>query len=56
MEKKLNFLRDTNQVDWETCLKNLGLEKIIRFDFKNKTLINNLNKMGLPLKEDDLIR
>ena len=54
MEAKLNFLMNINDKDWENYLMNLGIKKIINFDFKNKTLINNLNQIGLPIKKEIL--
>ena len=53
-KQKLNFLMNINDKDWENYLMNLGIKKIINFDFKNKTLINNLNQIGLPIKKEIL--
>ena len=55
MEIKLNFLLNTDKDKWQNYLTNLGLEKIIKFDFKNLTLINNLKKR-LPVQSDTLIK
>lgn len=56
MEIKLNFLLNTKKDKWQNFLTNLGLEKIIKFDFKNVTLINNLRKRGLPVQIDNFIK
>ena len=52
MTKILNFLQEIKYDNWIKLLDNLGLEKIIKFDLYNKTLISNLNNLGVPLQKD----
>ncbi|MBL6857144.1 MAG: hypothetical protein ISQ92_00495 [Pelagibacteraceae bacterium] len=52
MEEKLNYLISIDENSWDKLLKDIGLEKIIKFNPYNEVLIKNLKKIGVPLKKD----
>ena len=56
MAEKMNFVLNVDDQKWLETLKEIKIDKIIKFDLHNKTLISNLNKLGLPLKADYLIK
>jgi surface carbohydrate biosynthesis protein len=56
LEKKLDFLTSTSNEEWIKLLNRLELNRVIKFDQNNKTLINNLIKIGVPIQKDNLTR
>lgn len=56
IEEKLNFMLNINDVAWLNLLKEIEIDKIVKFDLYNKTLITNLKKIGIPLQKDRLMK
>lgn len=55
MEEKLNYLISIDNNSWYKLLEEMGLEKIIKFDPHNQTLIKNLKILNVPMQNDYLI-
>ena len=55
MEQKLNFLLKVDDSTWLKLLNEIEIDKIVKFDLYNKTLINNLERLGVPLQKDNLM-
>ena len=55
-KKKLNFLLKVDDETWKRLLDQIGLDKIVKFDLYNNTLMKNLDSLGVPLQKDTLMR